>query len=295
MLPQNTSGVGHDPWVFDSFTWFDHDYQTPTYLQELKERGFNLWGNWPVLCKNKNDPNPLNQELRIVTLGGSTTSVVNNSTWCEHLFSLLYDNFPSVALFNGGCGLYNSFNEYMKLSRDIYVLKPTHVISMSGVNNTNSAENISNAFASMLVEPLINGNLYTRQNVNYPPVHRTSRWIDEANSMNAICNSLNSEFIRYLQPCLCSTFSPFSELSEELQNLVLSMGDVFRNREVYINAVTDFYKRLSEINLPSYIQDITHIIPNEIQYWDDARHPSDAGYAIIAQHIYSSYFEHLAK
>jgi hypothetical protein len=275
------SSVQSDPWLLDSFGWFDHDYKDPRYLKILKNRSYKLFGNWPYMCQGSDDP--INAEIKILLLGGSTTSVVNNSTWSDHLFKMFSEENRSIAIFNGGCGLYNSFNEYMKLSRDILYMSPTLVLSMSGVNDTNASRHLSNGFAGMLVDPLISGNVYTRYNNDFPAIERMVRWLDESKNMNAICGVHHSRFIRFLQPCLCSGANPYEELSKELVELVHWMGNFLGDVDEYIKAVQRFYFSLEQAEFPDYLVDLTGAVPSQNHLWHDARHPSDEGYKLFGR------------
>ncbi len=295
---EQSSHSDNDPWLLDTFSWFDHDHKNPRYLKILNSRKYKLFGNWPFLLKDASSQNPLKAELKILALGGSTTSIVNNSTWTDHLFALLSKRYSSVALFNGGCGLYNSFNEYMKLSRDILFMNPTHVISLSGVNDTHVSDAHSNSFAAMLIPPLVGGNIYTRPNADFPVINRVARWLDESKNMDAICRVHNARFFRFLQPCLCSKGNEYSALSDELKELVHWMGDFGMGdgrarvgRDNYIQAVQRFYFSLDAAALPEYIRDITSIIPSENDCWHDARHPTDIGYMRIAHAIFENIFD----
>ena len=284
MSGEQSTNSQPDPWLLDTFGWFDHDYKNTRYLKVLKDRGYKLFGNWPYMCQGSD--NPLNAEIKIMLLGGSTTSVANNSTWSDHLFKMCAGENKSIAIFNGGCGLYNSFNEYMKLSRDILYMSPTLVLSMSGVNDTNASRHLSNGFAGMLVDPLISGNVYTRYNNDFPAIERMVRWLDESKNMNAICEVHHSRFVRFLQPCLCSGANPYEELSKELVELVHWMGNFLGDVDEYIKAVQRFYFSLEQAEFPDYLVDLTGAVPSQDHLWHDARHPSDEGYKLLAEAVY---------
>ena len=290
---ENTASIqSPDSWVCDTFTWFDHDYKSDASLSKLSKRGYRLLGNWPYLL-NSPSKNPLEAKVRVLLVGGSTTSVINDSTWSDYLFKMLSSGYESVAVFNGGCGLYNSFNEYMKISRDLLVLNPTHVISMSGVNDTNCPNYVSNGFAELLIPPMVRGNLYTRYNNDAPLLERVVRWLDESKNIYAICNAHNVKFYRFLQPCLCSNYAPYSELSSELQDLVIWMSNngLSWGLEKYIQTIHKFYYSLSRATLPDYIHNIVDVLPNSIEYWHDARHPTDLGYQLIGKKVSQVVFD----
>ena len=157
-----------DKWTLDSFTLYDHDYKEPGYQLKLLKQGYKLYGNWPYLSSS-NSSSPLSSEFLIVALGGSTTSAILESTWVPHLFSEFQQNHAkTLTIFNGGCGSFNSYCELAKLSRDIATLRPDVVISLSGVNDTIVSPAQSNGFFSHIVNPLLQGNLFSNYNELFP-------------------------------------------------------------------------------------------------------------------------------
>lgn len=278
-----------DKWVFDSFCFYDHDYLDEKNSLTLYNLGYKLFGNWPYLVTGLPTRDPLSSDIRIILLGGSTSSPLLGSTWGSHLFELIASCgiSHSVTLFYGGCGSYSSFNEYMKLSRDIFSLKPTHVVSLSGTNDTIVPDELSSGFVGQLVDPLTAGNLFTHYNQSFPSVYRHNRFVHETLQMNQICLAVNAKFKRFLQPTLGSIHSKFATLDKELSDMIVDIGNVLGGVQSYSESVFSFYQSLSNLDLPSCISDISDCIESKNCFWQDARHPSDKGYAKIASIIFN--------
>lgn len=271
-----------DRWAFDTFTIYDHDYRDQKYIETLSKYNFKVFANWA--CLFHDDINsPLEADIRIIVLGGSTTSAILESTWSFHLYNDLSKHTKNLAILNGGCGTYNSFSEFMKLNRDISTINPTHVLSLSGVNDTVIPSRISNGFIQMLIGPLIQGDLFTRFNDCIPEVQRPVRWIEETLHMQSICNAHDSYFMRFLQPCLGSPSNPIHSMSPKLLDMISNSSKLFGDQ--YVEAVDYFYKAILASELPSYIKDISYLLPNQDSLWQDSRHPSDDGYRLIAHEI----------
>ena len=271
-----------DHWVYDTFTLYDHDYRNSDYIQILSKKNYRIFGNWACLY-GEDLQSPLDATTRLIILGGSTTSALLESTWTYHFYHQLLGTIPSLAVFNGGCGNYNSFCEFMKLNRDISTIKPTHVISLSGVNDTVLAPILSNGFASFLVKPLTQGQLFSRFNDEIPIVKRSMRWIEESVHMKSICSNYNSHFMRFLQPCLASPSNPVETMSPQLLKMMSSVRKVFSAD--YDQLVSQFYSDVQSSSLPTFVDDISHVLPNDDSLWRDSRHPTDQGYMIIAKEV----------
>ena len=277
-----------DRWIFDSFCHYDHDYEDESYSQLLYNLGFKIFGNWPYQVTGDKSRDPLSSEHKIILIGGSTSSPILGSTWGTHLLSAITNFNPSksVTIFYGGCGSYSSYNEYLKLSRDIFSINPTHVISLSGTNDTIIGPELSSGFIGNLVNPLVSGNLFTRYNNSFPAVERHLRFIQESIMMNQICKGVKAEFRRFLQPCLGSTHSKYEVLDDDLKDMMDEIGEILGGSESYRQRVFSFYNNLKVISLPECITDISDCLPNNQYFWQDARHPSDKGYALIADKVF---------
>lgn len=274
--------------MLDSYTLYDHDYTDSQYRTKLLSLGYKVFGNWPYLSNN-HDSSPFSSELRIVVLGGSTTSAIFDSTWPSHLFSEINKRHAqSLTIFNGGCGSFNSHCELAKLSRDIATLKPNIVISLSGVNDTIVPPVISNGFFQYIINPLLKGNLFSKYNDIFPQLARSLRWTDETVQMQAICSAYGAKFFRFLQPCLCSPANPIEHLNADLKQMVDNLSSALNaSPKVYASQVHGFYTDVMKMRKEGdAIYDIVELLPSLTHLWQDSRHPTDQGYFEIAEKIY---------
>ena len=278
-----------DKWVLDSYTLYDHDYTDAQYRTKLLSLGYKVFGNWPYLSNN-HDSSPFSSELRIVVLGGSTTSAIFDSTWSSHLFSEINKHHTkTLTIFNGGCGSFNSHCELTKLSRDIATLKPNIVISLSGVNDTIVPPVISSGFFQFIIQPLLQGNLFSKYNDVFPQLARSLRWKDETLQMQAVCSAYGAKFFRFLQPCLCSPANPIEHLDADLKQMVDNLCSMLNTKsEIYANQVHGFYTDVLKMRTENdCTYDIVNLLPSSSQLWQDSRHPTDQGYLKIAKEIYA--------
>ena len=102
--------------------------------------GTKLYGKpgWKIYGKEEDD------RVKIMVLGGSTSSeVYHPENWISKLYyKLAKDNIKAV-IYNGAYEGNDIVSEMLRLLRDIYVLHPQIVISMSGDNNTRYKESTS--------------------------------------------------------------------------------------------------------------------------------------------------------
>ncbi|KZR61431.1 hypothetical protein [Prochlorococcus sp. MIT 1306] len=273
-----------DYWSFDTYSFYDHDYSHPPYIETLSRREYKIYGPWACLFSEHLD-HPSQAKIRIIALGGSTTSAILESTWTYHLYHRLTSQHESIAILNGGCGTYSSYAEYLKLNRDISTIRPTHVISLSGVNDLILPIQISNGFVSLLIEPLLQGDLFSRLNNVIFQGDRRERWIEESNHMSILCSHYDAYFRRFLQPCLASPHNPLESMSPKLMEMISATAPILG--EGYPKLVHDFYQSLHSSTLGECIEDISDLLPNDEFLWADARHPSDDGYKIIADALFA--------
>lgn len=85
--------------------------------------------------------NPNKASVRIMVLGGSTSSeVYEPENWVSRLYSLLLMEGINCVIYNGAHEANKIETEMRRMCRDICFLKPDIVISMSGLNNTELAQ-----------------------------------------------------------------------------------------------------------------------------------------------------------
>lgn len=279
--------MGYEHWCLDSYTIYDHSYQFTGHKEKLAKGGYTIFSNYAVLSEKQWE----NCKLKILLIGGSTTSVILGSTWGKRLYELLKEHRDDVCILNGGCGSFNSFCEYMKLQRDITTIKPTHVISLSGVNDSIVGTDISHGFFSRLVNPLTRGELFDHYNSPIYLGTRADRWIEEAKHMKGLCDLYEINFRRYLQPAVGIGSSSLQDLKSPLRDMVEDAIEIIGQN--YLQRLNDFYSDVKSLTLEDYIHDITECLEDESDHWSDARHPSDMGYSIISKIVYDELIESL--
>jgi len=156
--------------------------------------------------------------LRILVLGGSTSdpTLMNLKSWPEYLFDSLCSMGIETVIFNGAVGGYCSAQEMKKLLRDLPVLRPDLVISLSGVNDavgiyTEPGHPLYQREDRPAAEWLVktgkarNGlqDNVPLKKVDLGPADGRSLfqvWLDNERCMHAICTEFGAEFHAFLQP-----------------------------------------------------------------------------------------------
>lgn len=168
-------------------------------------------------------PGKLNP-LRIVTLGGSTTTPSVRNSWPEQLHRILEKGEIASEVFNGGVAGYSSSQDLLKLMRDGLSLEPDIVICLQGVNDLGFIHAIpSHPLVSpyskhvlsyiskpkswpflpnftYLAQKLILRGQYTRGLSLGVPIKITpwGNWLRNVELMDAICQKFDIKFISVL-------------------------------------------------------------------------------------------------
>lgn len=225
--------------------------------------------------------------LRILILGGSTSdpTLMNLKSWSEYLFDALNDmGIPNV-IYNGAMGGYTSAQEMKKLIRDIPVLDPQLVISLSGVNDAAGIysepghpmyQREDRAEAEWLVSSghaineLQSGVPLT--GVSFGPDDSRSLfqiWLDNERTMHAAAAEFGAEFHAFLQP-----------IKE-------------------INSVrTDFYreaKRYFPRKHPLWLHDFSRLFDNDKSVFADFCHVYERGNRILCREILRFVLDYLDR
>lgn len=223
--------------------------------------------------------------LRILVLGGSTSdpTLMNIKSWSEYLFDSLSDIGIPTVLFNGAVGGYTSSQEMKKLIRDIAVLRPNLVISLSGVNDA----------AGIYSEP--KHPLYQREDrieaqwlvkkgkakndlqsdipltgVSLGPEDERSLfqiWLDNERCMHAVAAEFGAEFHAFLQP-------------------VKEMNSV----------KTDFYREAKQYfsrKAPEWLHDFSRLFDNDKSVYADFCHVYEKGNRIICKQMLRYVLEYI--
>ena len=187
---------------------------------------------------------------RIMVLGGSTSSeVYYPQSWVGKLYEMLQERGIPVVIFNGAHEANHVFHEINRMIRDIRVLHPDIVVSMSGVNDLGGIPNVferdhdENVFA------------YWRRMESY---------------MKLIAEAEGATFHAILQPIQQTP----GEMS--LYESMMHLREVHRRARVFTEnrRDDDFYTNL-----------MTRFLHHE-EFMIDMCHYSDEGNSVLAQEVF---------
>lgn len=241
-------------------------YVAETLLENQKYPGFRVYGK-----EGKAD-------LRIVTLGGSTTTSEGGRTPCWP--QLLYERFQqegkNVTIYNGGVDGYDAGNELYKLLRDVGNLYPSLVISFSGINNISKDEHpyvpkhLNSIFEAVFQEDYCRG-------LKNDAMSAAQIWVQQEQMMHAIStNVYNAEFVCFVQPTYIS--KDVLTIEERLKyELDLS----------YRKSALAFRKEASQLAKQyEWMVDLQDMLDEKPQVFMDSAHVYEEGNRLIASTIY---------
>lgn len=229
------------------------------YSDYGEKTGFRVYG--------KENPS----DIKIVVLGGSTShdGYFRGICWPKLLYQKLIGSGINVSVYNGAhCGN-GVAEELLRLLRDVYVLKPDYVISMSGVNDTLNHQ-LENRF-SMEHMRAIERRDFEKEYFCGLQLEEScfEYWLRMEKVMKAVAETYGAEFLCYLQPMKFG--KPDMSLFEEcLHHNERRDGYSFRER----SSRNDFYKNLMEL------------FDNKDNMFIDACHYSEEGKAVLAGIVY---------
>ena len=194
---------------------------------------------------------PACEGARIMVLGGSTSSEVYvGESWPSRLHKLLEADGIDNVIFNGAHESNSAHMELLRMERDICWLKPTVVVSMSGVNDRMPARDKFDAARGE---------------------NPVASWKRTERHMKAIAESEGARFYVFYQP---NNISKQAEsIFEAIFSRVTMSGDGRMAEEIRSD---DFY-----INLRS-------LFWNKPEAYIDVCHYSDEGNAELARVVYDT-------
>ena len=265
----------------DTSCFYDHNYDDDSVKSK-----YRVLGNYIVYGEPKSRP-------WIMCFGGSTTSTIQGSLWVQFLHEKLQANGINCAIFNGGCGGHNSWNELNKMMRDLPFFKPDIVISYSGINDYAFHADINNPYVNIKgSKELLETSLFS--SLNFPPFSgdHADAFVIRSKYMNSICEINGSKFLRILQPTLGFgdyKFDLDDRLDREFYYYANDPTDGLRNvllKKFYTNIL-----RILDIEKLEYICDGSKFLDGATRSFADYRHPNAAGYDIVANKIVELLFK----
>lgn len=254
--------------------------------------------------------------IKIVCLGGSTTDgSIKPYSWPESLFIKLREQGHSVKVYNGGISGYSSSQELLKLVRDVIILEPDIVISLSGVNDFGKLHSLDNhpmvnhyqanlmkyvynqSNSNSIILPasrlLINEFKKRILEINEDKVNGISfglksdlspyeNWRKNIRLMNAICNEYEIKFYSFLQPTMgFGKYFPNKEETKMYQSMI-DLAEID-----YETSLNNFYKQATLFSQEQeYVHDLTDIFRNKNNVYRDPRHQNELGVKLIADAVY---------
>lgn len=224
-----------------------------------EKTGFRVYG--------KENPD----DIKIVVLGGSTSNdgTFRGTCWPKLLYQKLIGSGINVTVYNGAhCGN-RVAEELLRLLRDVYVLKPDYVISMSGVNDSCNFP-VENRFYME--------HMRTKEEQDFRTEYFRGLQIEESSFefwlriekvMKAAAEVYGAKFLCYLQPMKFGK-PDMSLFEESIHHDEKRDGYSFRER----SSQNDFYKNLMEL------------FDHKDGMFIDACHYSEEGKAVLADIVY---------
>ena len=267
------------------------------------------------------------EALVIVALGGSTTESSYNfiKGWVQYLMECFIENGDSVIMYCGGVVGYTSFQELLKLIRDVIPLRPNVVLSYNGFNDLlyyplekcppEKSERESGPFAyqpERVRKPFVHhfqvdfmrDVLQSYSNAEHTIYYglqnnRTASefWLDNIKMMNVIANEFDILFLSFLQPFFHVgeyklTDSQRTIFNRKWWNADRPNPDLYTEERLTF-IIDEARKMITAIKDVNYITDLTHIFNEYTNIYNDICHVTECGNEIIAKNIYQKLKLHL--
>ena len=254
--------LGLEPMFFDPLVGLNRIF-------EERKPGIEFYGKpgWKMHGKEDGD------RVRIMILGGSTSAeVYHPENWVRKLYYKLARENIMTVIYNGAYEGNDIVDEMLRLLRDIYVLHPQIVISMSGVNNTEHKESVSLFNADYLVEiiqDLASDGKYCSG--VYSDESFYSFWSRNMKLMKTISEFHGAVFLGFLQP-----------INYTMNNVSLWEKSVYEMEE-HREGVRDFNQSANDRD--GYIN-LMRLFEHQDEMYFDMCHYTDKGHEIIADKVF---------
>lgn len=213
--------------------------------------------------------------IRIIVLGGSTSSeIYYPENWVSKFYYKLKQQNISATIYNGAHAADDIVDEMLRLLRDINVLKPHIVISMSGVNNLAYKESCNQFNETRMLcwaKSFSGGKKYCTGIEDRESLF--SFWDRNHKLLKEISNFYGADFLGFLQP----------------MNIAMEHMDL-REKSLYelehcLEGAMDF--KLSACQKEHYVN-LLRIFEHKDNMFIDAVHYTDDAQEIIANKVYEA-------
>jgi len=232
--------------------------------------------------------------IKILVTGGSTSTwPIGN--WSRVFGELLINLGQKAIIFNGAAQGYTSGQELLKVIRDAPGLKPTHIISLSGVNDLAFMQNIPshpllNKYQNYVSQYLVeNAGVVSKSSLGIPVTGRPyENWLRNVALIRSVAQEYGIECLCCLQPT--SLYGNYVPSAEETAFI-----EPYANQPVYNipyeQEVTDFYDNVrntlvTEEEKFSHVWDLSGLFAGKSNLYKDYRHQNAEGDSLIAQSIF---------
>lgn len=234
-------------------------------------------------------------KTKIVIYGNSSSDigVAGIKNWIEYLDDYLREHGLKTQIWGGGVAGYHSGQELLKCIRDINIINPTIIISMTGINDvegfstrmekTSLLHKYQNRMWNYILE-----NQGVPDSIDMRNIKKVSNglvqvegnaevFINNARKMNAICNEYRVKFLTVLQPMI-----GYSCVEKELDVLLEKAGI----KEALYNNTERFSKSVSmHLERELWYKDMSQLFLLEENCFFDWCHYSEKGSKILGNII----------
>lgn len=236
---------------------------------------------------------------KIMIMGASHTEsdLYLFESWPEHLFDECRRHGKKVCVYNGGVLGHTVTQELIKLLRDLPIIRPSLVVSLSGANNIHMHLNhpFTIDFCFKINElvadypPTINMQkvlpfcgLETEKNM----LDKPSYWLNYEYVMHEFCSVYGADFFGIFQPTLMSKRNKNTYEKEYLANRSF-MGTYGLSVEKYTEIIDGFRARIAGCDY-EWLHDFAGIYDevDDPDIYIDGIHTTNHGNQIMAENVY---------
>lgn len=229
-------------------------------------------------------------EITIITLGGSTTSSYEMwgvKPWPQILYEKFSHSNKNIKILNGGIAGYNSYQELLKILRDVNSIQPDLVISFSGLNDavySNYDYPYYTPHLQAIYEGFINNTNKYCLPLSYGLRNRKEPgelWIKNMKYIFEISRLNQIDFLAFLQPFIVSEGY---QMDREESYLINSETEILKCMELERNFLCKVRPQIKDI---AFINDMSDCFNGNKGLFRDQYHVYESGNTIIAEHIYN--------
>lgn len=233
--------------------------------------------------------------LRIMTLGGSTTTPHFERCWPKQLHELLIERGSPAVVFNGAVSGYSSSQELLKLMRDAPALAPDVIVSYNGINDVGFLHSsrkhpMIHSYLAGVMRDLLRRNISARSPAGTVTevslgAHQNDEpadvWFRNVRMMKAIASVIGADYLCFLQPTLgVGHYQP----SKQEERMLVAYDRTLRGR--YLRELSSFYEHASSLlGFDAPVIDLRDSFAAQENIYHDCRHPNGEGYRVIARTI----------